>query len=74
MWHESPEQRLMLIRQRQCELMTDAADEKSSRARRRVRDRIAGFSGLQIHVGTILIAVGRTLCEEDALRHHSVHS
>jgi hypothetical protein len=54
--------------------MTDAADEKSSRARRRVRDRIAGFSGLQIHVGTILIAVGRTLCEEDALRHHSVHS
>jgi hypothetical protein len=74
MWYEAPEQRLNFIRQRQGEMMADAADDKSGRPQRQVGNRIAGFSGLQIHLGTILIAVGHTLREEDALRHHSVHS
>ena len=74
MWHEDPEQRLSFIRQRQSEFMTDAADDRSGRPQRHAGNRIAGFSGLQIHLGGLLIAVGRTLREEDALRHHSVHS
>jgi len=63
MWPETPEQRLQMIRQDNL--------QRQLEARRRPlpetgRSRDNGFSGLHVHLGRIIVVIGRTLCEEDA--------
>jgi hypothetical protein len=60
MWPDSPEQRLMIVKQRQAELRAEAAANRS--ARRVAPDR--SFSGLRLHVGSLIIVVGRTLSDD----------
>jgi len=60
MWPDSPEQRLMIVKQRQAELRAEAAANRS--ARRVAPDR--SFSGLRLRVGSLIIVVGRTLSDD----------
>ncbi|MGA2512716.1 MAG: hypothetical protein ABSG37_03755 [Candidatus Limnocylindrales bacterium] len=72
MFHEIPEQRLVYIKERHADLITEAAAIRSAaRPRGRAERR---FTGLHLHIGRILIVVGRTLREEDALRPDPIHS
>ena len=57
MWPDIPEQRLMIVKQRQAELRAEAAS-----ARRIAPDR--SFSGLRLRVGSLIIVVGRTLSDD----------
>ena len=63
---EPTELRLTAIKRRQADLAAEAAASRLV-ARRRV-DAGAGFSGLRLRLGSVLIVVGRKLCEEDALK------
>jgi hypothetical protein len=65
MWPDSPEQRLMIVKQRQAELRAEAAANRS--ARRVAPDR--SFSGLRLHVGSLIIVVGRTLSDDNPAPH-----
>lgn len=63
MWPDTPEQRSMYIAQRHAELRAEAAAYRMSR-------KTAGsgtyrIRGLHLRVGTFLIVVGRSLCEEE---------
>lgn len=60
MWPDTPEQRLMIANQRQAELRAEAATNRS--AGRSAPD--PTFSGLRIHVGSLIIVVGRTFADE----------
>ena len=71
---ETPEMRLLYIKQRQAELMSAAASDRPVPSRQRRQGRNAGFIGLRIRLGSLLIAIGRTLCDEDALRRDAAHS
>ncbi len=61
---EMPEQRLAYIKQRHADLMAEAAANRSAAGRRFDTER--RFTGLHVHLGTLLIVIGRTLREEDA--------
>ena len=74
MWHESPEQQLMYINQQHSDSIWMAEGSRTSRLRQRAGEARDGFVGLRIQLGTLFIVVGRTLREEDALRHHTAHS
>jgi hypothetical protein len=70
MWPDSPELRLEIIRQEHL--------RRQLEARRRHlfepgRSRDNGFSGLHLHLGRIIVVIGRTLCEEDARRPDPMH-
>lgn len=65
MWRDMPEHRLTYIQQRQSGLISEAAANRS--AARRTTGGERRFTGLHLRVGTLLIVIGRTLCEEDAL-------
>jgi hypothetical protein len=67
-----PEQRLDYIKRRQAELIAQAAAGRLIARRTAHHDH--RFTGLRIRLGGILIMIGRTLCEEDALRHDPAHS
>jgi hypothetical protein len=71
MWHETPEQRLLYISQQHTDLPTAGADSAGTSKHNHSH---AGFTGLRIRLGTLLIVVGRTLCEDEALRHDAAHS
>lgn len=71
MWPDTPEQRLTAINRRNSALIAEAASDRL--AGRATRDR-RGFTGLHFRLGTLLIVIGRTLCEEDVLRHDPAHS
>ena len=64
MWPDSPEQRLTYIAQRQARIRADVA---AGRARRTRTDaaRTYRVKGLHFHLGTLLIVIGRSLCEEE---------
>ena len=76
MWHEMPDQQLEYINQRNAELIAEAAsariDHRSSTCETVHGER--GFTGLHLHLGTLMIVIGRSLCEEDVLRHRTAHS
>ena len=57
MWPETPEQRLMYIKQRQSDLAAEAAANR--RRNCRPTDDGRRFTGLRIQVGRTLIMVGR---------------
>ena len=65
MWYDLPEQRLEYINGRQSQLLSQAAAERS--AARGTGDAGRRFTGLHLRVGTLLIVIGRTLCEEEVL-------
>ena len=61
MWPETPEQRLMYIKQRQSELAAEAGDRRS--VGRRPSDDARRFTGLRIQFGRVLIMVGQMSSE-----------
>jgi hypothetical protein len=69
MWHETQDVSLWLAKQRMAQLRSDAAQahglprDRSEAPRPRTERR---FSGLHLHLGRLLIVVGRTLTDEDA--------
>ncbi len=65
MWYDNPEQKLGEIKRRQAELAAEAAANRLATRRDRTR---SDFQGLRIRLGSILIVVGRTLCEDEALQ------
>jgi hypothetical protein len=65
MWHETPEQRLQYVKERQTELVSQAAADRAVARRAKAADH--GFTGLHLRVGTLLIVIGRTLCEDEVL-------
>ena len=65
MWPDIPEQRLLIVKQRQAELRDEAAANRS--ARKFAPDR--SFSGLRLHVGSLIIVVGRTLSDDNPSPH-----
>jgi hypothetical protein len=76
MWHEMPDQQLEYINQRNAELIAEAASDRIAH-RSSTRETVhgeRGFTGLHLHLGTLMIVIGRSLCEEDVLRHHTAHS
>jgi len=72
MWPQMPDQQLNYIKRRQAELIAEAAASRS--AARRTDHHDHRFTGLRIRFGGLLIMIGRTLCEEDALRHDPARS
>lgn len=72
MWPDMPDQRLDYIKRRQTELMAQAAAGRLIARGTAHRDH--RFTGLRIRFGSLLIMIGRTLCEEDALRHDPARS
>ena len=75
MSYETPEQRLMYIKQRQREALAEAAANRSRVSRKvHLPTREDRFVGLRIRLGSYLIAIGRTLCEEDAIGRHPAQS
>ena len=71
MWREMPEQQLAYINQRNAELIAEAASSRS--ARRKIVHCESRFTGLHLHLGTLLIVIGHTL-GDDELRHDAAHS
>lgn len=65
MWPDISEQRLMIANQRQAELRAEAAAHRS--AGKIAPDR--SFSGLRIHVGSLIIVVGRTFADDKSAAH-----
>jgi hypothetical protein len=61
MWHDGFEQRMTIVNQRQSELRAEAESNRAIRRRTVGTDR---FSGLQIHLGSLLIVVGRTFADD----------
>jgi hypothetical protein len=60
MWPETPEQRLQRVNDLQARSRAEAAADRMARSRRRDRD----FSGIRVHLGSFIIVVGRSLCDE----------
>ena len=60
MWPETPELRLQRVNDLQARSRAEAAADRMARARRRDSD----FSGIRVRLGSFVIVVGRTLCEE----------
>jgi hypothetical protein len=65
MWPDIPDQRLMIVKQRQAELRAEAATNRSTR--KFAPDR--SFSGLRIRVGSLIIVVGRTFADDNPSPH-----
>lgn len=76
MWREMPDQQLEYINRRHAELISEAAsDHFAGRpAPNRSVHGERGFTGLHFHLGTLLIVIGRTLCDDEPLRHDAAHS
>jgi hypothetical protein len=68
MWREMPEHRLLYINQHRCNLIAEAADNRL--VTRRTAQNAAHFTGLRIRLGSLLIAIGRTVCEDEVLEIH----
>jgi hypothetical protein len=68
MWPDDPQLRLLNINHRSTELRSEADANRAVHLHRADR----GFSGLEIHVGRILILVGRTL-GDDRSTPHPIH-
>ena len=66
MWPDIPEQRLMIVNQRQAELRAEAATRRSTG--KSAPDR--SFSGLRIRFGSLIIVVGRTFADDKPSPHH----
>jgi hypothetical protein len=64
MWPDSPEQKYTYITQRQAELRAEAATNRAARASA-AGPHAHRIKGVHFHVGTLLIIVGRRLCDED---------
>jgi hypothetical protein len=74
MWFEAPEERLYLAQLRQRELHAEAASVRSAHQSAKPPISIEPVHGFHLHLGRLLIVIGRTLREEDACRPHPIHS
>jgi hypothetical protein len=66
MLYQPPEETLSMVRLRQAEIRKDAAEARRTRRNQSQESPIGRVSGLQLHVGRLLIVVGRTLREEES--------
>jgi hypothetical protein len=64
MWREDPEQLLKMVNQREVQLRAEAAANRAARRGARRTPDLNRVSGLQIHLGSVLIVVGRTFCDD----------
>jgi hypothetical protein len=64
MWPDTLEQRRTYINQHQAELRAEAAANRMARGRP-AGSRTYRIRGLHLQIGTLLIVVGRSLCDED---------
>jgi hypothetical protein len=71
MWQEMPDQQLNDINLRHATLIEEAASDRF--ASRRQTTEKAHFTRLRVRVGALLIVVGCSLCEDEALANHSAH-
>lgn len=71
MWQQMPDQQLIDINLRHATLIQEA--ETNRIASRRDTQSRAHFTGLRVRVGALLIVVGRSLCEDEALANHPAH-
>jgi hypothetical protein len=72
MWPDTPDQRFTYITQRQAELRAEAASNRL-RPRRVAGPRVHRVQGVHIHLGTLMILVGRTLCDEESRLPDAAH-
>jgi hypothetical protein len=70
MWQPMPDQQLADINQQHANLIREAASDRSAR---RPAKNDAHFTGLRLRLGTLLIVVGRSLCDDETLSHHPAH-
>ena len=71
MWQQMPDQQLTDINLRHASHIEEAASDRFA-SRKQTPDR-AHFTGLRVRVGVLLIVVGRSLCEDEALANHPAH-
>jgi hypothetical protein len=71
MWQQMPDQQLTDINLRHANLIQEAASDRIASGKH-TTDR-AHFTGLRVRVGALLIVVGRSLCEDEALANHPAH-
>jgi hypothetical protein len=71
MWQQMPDQQLTDINMRHAALIEEAASDRSA-AQRQTTEK-AHSTGLRVRVGTLLIVVGRSLCEDESLANHPAH-
>ncbi len=69
MFLDSPDVRLSLVNLRNAELIAESASARLATARQKRRN----FSGFRLRIGTFLIVVGRTLCEDEVLYGRPAH-
>jgi hypothetical protein len=76
MWREMPDQQLEYINQRHAELTAEAASDRFAArpAATRTVHGERGFTGLHVHLGTLLIVIGRSLRDDEPLRHDAARS
>ncbi len=67
MWPDDPELRLLYVNNRSAELRGEAATNRAVPANRARR----GFNGVEIHLGRVLILIGRTFGDDRAP--HPIH-
>jgi hypothetical protein len=71
MWQQMPDQQLTDINIRHANLIEEAASDRIA-SRSDTPDR-SHFIGFRVRVGALLIVVGRSLCEDEALANHPAH-
>ena len=71
MWQQMPDQQLIDINLRHANLIEEAAPDRFASSKQ-TPDR-THFTGLRVRVGALLIVVGRSLCDDEALANHPAH-
>ena len=72
MWPANPDQTMLYIGQRQATLRAEASNERLVR-RSGARSHTYRVNGRMLQIGSLLIVVGRRLCDEDARVLHPAH-
>lgn len=65
MWYQPPEQVLLMVRRRQAEVRANALEARHASRSEGPKRALGRVSGLQVHLGRLLIVVGRTLREDE---------
>jgi hypothetical protein len=71
MWQQMPDQQLADINNRHADLIREAASHRIAVRKHTHYD--AHFTGLRLRLGSLLIVIGKSLCDEEALSHNPAH-
>jgi len=72
MWQPMPDQQLADINRQHACLIEEAASNRIA-SLRETGGRRENFTGLRLQLGSLLIVVGRSVCEDDGLIRHPAH-